>query len=205
MIVNEALPVITDGVIGGGIVAVVVSTALVVMYVHTPRSLLTISFAEIIPQSVCSRHGLAIGAKMAPVVRVLIILFLPLGWPIAKLLEYILGAHHGIIYRRSELRELIQMHAAAKGAGGDLDNDTITMAQGALDLAGKTAKDAMTPIDDVFVSIGRRCSDTRCFLLRPSWIMKPSVRLYAPVTRVFPSIRWSTFPTLTSPSLPARV
>ena len=31
MIVNEALPVITDGVLGGGIQAVVISTALVVM------------------------------------------------------------------------------------------------------------------------------------------------------------------------------
>jgi metal transporter CNNM len=32
MIVNEALPVITDGVLGGGIVAVVISTALVVIF-----------------------------------------------------------------------------------------------------------------------------------------------------------------------------
>jgi hypothetical protein len=31
MIVNEALPVVMDGVIGGGIAAVVASTALVVM------------------------------------------------------------------------------------------------------------------------------------------------------------------------------
>ncbi len=31
MIVNEALPVVTDGVLGGGIQAVVISTALVVM------------------------------------------------------------------------------------------------------------------------------------------------------------------------------
>lgn len=31
MIVNEALPVITDGVLGGGIYAVIISTVLVVM------------------------------------------------------------------------------------------------------------------------------------------------------------------------------
>lgn len=88
---------------------------------------------------------------MAPVVRVLIWFFFPLGWPIAKFLEWILGAHHGIIYRRAELRELIKMHAASGEGGGDLDNDTITMAQGALDLGTKTVKDAMTPIDDVFM------------------------------------------------------
>lgn len=140
MIVNEALPVIMDGVLGGGIYAVIISTALVVI------------FAEIIPQSVCSRYGLAIGATMAPVVRVLTWIFFPLAWPIAKLLEWILGAHHGIIYRRQELRELIKMHAATGTGGGDLDLDTVTIAQGALDLSQKTVKDAMTPIDDVFVS-----------------------------------------------------
>lgn len=113
---------------------------------------LTCSFAEIIPQSVCSRYGLLIGASMAWPVRILIFLAFPIAWPIAKLLEYILGAHHGIIYRRSELRELIKMHAAGGEGGGDLDFDTVTMAQGALDLAGKTVKEAMTPIDSVFVS-----------------------------------------------------
>jgi metal transporter CNNM len=89
---------------------------------------------------------------MAVPVRVMIWIAFPLAWPIAKLLEYILGAHHGIIYRRSELRELIKMHAAGGEGGGDLDFDTVTMAQGALDLASKTVKEAMTLIDQVFVS-----------------------------------------------------
>lgn len=89
---------------------------------------------------------------MAFSVRCMMIAAFPIAWPIAKLLEYILGAHHGIIYRRSELRELIKMHAAGGAGGGDLDFDTIQMAQGALDLAQKTVKEAMTPIDRVFVS-----------------------------------------------------
>lgn len=88
---------------------------------------------------------------MAPIMRVLIWFFIPLGWPIAKLLELILGAHHGIVYRRKELRELIKIHAANGHAGGDLDCDTVTIAQGALDLAQKTVQSAMTPIDDVFM------------------------------------------------------
>lgn len=89
---------------------------------------------------------------MAKPVRVLMWIAFPIAWPVAKLLEYILGAHHGIIYRRQELRELIKMHAAGGEGGGDLDLDTVTMAQGALSLAQKTVKDAMTKIDDVFVS-----------------------------------------------------
>ncbi|ODN76402.1 CBS domain-containing protein [Cryptococcus wingfieldii CBS 7118] len=139
MIVNEALPVVADGVLGGGIVAVVISTALVVI------------FAEIIPQSICSRYGLLIGARMAKIVRVMIWIAFPIAWPIAKLLEYILGAHHGIIYRRSELQELIKMHAASGEGGGDLDFDTVQITQGALNLAKKSVKEAMTPIDEVFM------------------------------------------------------
>ncbi|WWC92621.1 uncharacterized protein L201_007580 [Kwoniella dendrophila CBS 6074] len=139
MIVNEALPVVMDTVIGGGIYAVIASTALVVI------------FAEIIPQSICSRYGLLVGASMAWPVRIMIWIAFPVAWPVAKLLEYILGAHHGIIYRRSELRELIKMHAAGGEGGGDLDFDTVQMAQGALDLAQKSVKEAMTPIDQVFM------------------------------------------------------
>ncbi|KAK6908644.1 hypothetical protein I204_02063 [Kwoniella mangroviensis CBS 8886] len=139
MIVNEALPVVMDNVIGGGIYAVIASTALVVI------------FAEIIPQSICSRYGLLVGASMAWPVKIMIWIAFPIAWPIAKLLEYILGAHHGIIYRRSELRELIKMHAATAEGGGDLDFDTVQMAQGALDLAQKTVREAMTPIEQVFM------------------------------------------------------
>ncbi|WWC73902.1 uncharacterized protein I206_107874 [Kwoniella pini CBS 10737] len=139
MIVNEALPVVMDNVIEGGIYAVIASTALVVI------------FAEIIPQSICSRYGLLVGASMAWPVRVMMWIAFPIAWPIAKLLEYILGAHHGIIYRRSELRELIKMHAAGAEGGGDLDFDTVQMAQGALDLAQKSVKEAMTPIENVFM------------------------------------------------------
>ena len=117
---------------------------------------------------------------MAKPVRCLIYFFFPLGWPVAKLLEWILGAHHGIIYRRSELRELIKFHAAGGEGGGDLDNDTVTMAQGALDLAGKTVREAMTGIEQVFVR--KRSSDPhsrakrvcRCCRLTQSWTMKHS-------------------------------
>ncbi|AAW46675.1 conserved hypothetical protein [Cryptococcus deneoformans JEC21] len=138
MIVNEALPVVMDGLLSG-VVSVVVSTAMVVI------------FAEIIPQSICSRYGLLIGARMAWPVRIMIWIAYPIAWPIAKLLEWVLGAHHGIIYRRGELRELIKMHAAGGEGGGDLDFDTVQITQGALDLARKTVKDSMTAIEQVFM------------------------------------------------------
>ncbi|GAA94847.1 uncharacterized protein L969DRAFT_54980 [Mixia osmundae IAM 14324] len=139
MIVNETLPVIADNVLGGGVQAVVISTALIVI------------FSEIIPQSVCSRFGLAIGARMVWPVQILIYIFGIVAWPVAWLLGRILGQHSGIVYRRAELKELISMHQEASGHGGDLEKDTITIVGATLDLQEKKALDAMTSIKDVFM------------------------------------------------------
>ncbi|KAI9570083.1 hypothetical protein HD554DRAFT_2086717 [Boletus coccyginus] len=139
MIVNETLPVISDPILGGGVQSVVVSTVLIVI------------FAEIIPQSLCTRHGLYLGAKMAGFTRVLIYLMGVVSWPVAKLLEFVLGPHHGIIYRRAELKELIAMHSWMSPHGGDLKTDTVTIIGATLDLQEKVVKQAMTPINNVFM------------------------------------------------------
>ncbi|TFK35823.1 hypothetical protein BDQ12DRAFT_687625 [Crucibulum laeve] len=139
MIVNESLPVIADPVLGGGFQSVVVSTVLIVI------------FAEIIPQSLFTRHGLYLGAKMAGFTKVLIYFMGIIAWPVAKLLEFVLGAHHGIIYRRAELKELIAMHSSHATHGGDLKTDTVTIIGATLDLQEKVVKQAMTPISDVFM------------------------------------------------------
>lgn len=39
---------------------------------------------QIMPQAVCTRYGLKIGAIMAPFVRLLLILFFPISYPISK-------------------------------------------------------------------------------------------------------------------------
>ncbi|KAI0789098.1 hypothetical protein C8Q75DRAFT_170844 [Abortiporus biennis] len=139
MIVNETLPVIADPVLGGGVPSVVVSTALIVI------------FSEIIPQSLCTRYGLAIGAHMAWLVRILIFGLGIISWPVAKLLEIILGSQHGIMYRRAELKELIAMHATTGELGGDLKKDTVAIIGATLDLQEKVVRQAMTPIEKVFM------------------------------------------------------
>ncbi|KAL8277315.1 hypothetical protein RQP46_010268 [Phenoliferia psychrophenolica] len=136
--VNETLPVIADGVLGGGVIAVVISTVLVII------------FSEIIPQSICSRFGLAIGSAMVGPVRVLIWCFFIISWPVARMLEYLLGAHSGVVYRRAELKELINLHGDGGGHGGDLQKDTITIVGATLDLQTKVVSDAMTPISNIF-------------------------------------------------------
>ncbi|KAG2217255.1 hypothetical protein INT45_010263 [Circinella minor] len=142
-VLNETLPILCDGLFGEGYVAVIISTALVFI------------FAEIIPQAICSRHGLAIGAFFAIPVRILIGFWYILAWPIAKLLDYILGKHDGTIYGVSELRELIHLHSEEKPlslnnnnqkeeerkAGGPLQKDTVEILQNTLDLSLYSASD----------------------------------------------------------------
>jgi metal transporter CNNM len=115
------------------------------------------SFAEIIPQSVCTRHGLYIGAKMADFTQILIYVLVSLtphgvrwlcdahiqaivAWPVAKVLEFVLGPHHGIVYRRAELKELIAMHSVHGTHGGDLTSDTVSVVQATIDLQGKAVE-----------------------------------------------------------------
>ncbi|THH30294.1 hypothetical protein EUX98_g3887 [Antrodiella citrinella] len=131
MIVNETLPVISDPVLGGGVQSVIVSTVLIVV------------FSEIIPQSLCTRYGLAIGANMAP--------FGIISWPVAKFLEFLLGSNHGIMYRRAELKELIALHATTGELGGDLNLDTVNIIGATLDLQEKVVRQVMTPISEVFM------------------------------------------------------
>lgn len=62
-------------------------------------------------------------------------------WPVAKLLEYVLGPHHGVIYRRAELKELIAMHSSTSPHGGDLKSDTVTIIGATLDLQEKVVRE----------------------------------------------------------------
>lgn len=88
---------------------------------------------------------------MAFPTRIIITILWPIAWPVSRILHWVLGPHHGIVYRRAELKELVTMHAASGGRGGDLKGDTVMIVGGALDLQEKVVKQAMTPIDQVFM------------------------------------------------------
>ncbi|CAM6025243.1 unnamed protein product [Sphagnum balticum] len=133
----EALPIFLDAIVNTW-GAILISVTLILM------------FGEIAPQAICSRFGLAVGAAMAPVVRVLLVIFFPVAFPISKLLDLILGKGHDPLFRRAELKTLVDMHGNAAGKGGELTNDETTIIAGALELTEKTASQAMTPIKDVF-------------------------------------------------------
>ncbi|KAK4476956.1 hypothetical protein RD792_016126, partial [Penstemon davidsonii] len=133
----ETLPIFLDGLVTAW-GAILISVTLILL------------FGEIIPQSVCSRHGLAIGASVAPVVRVLVWICFPVAYPISKLLDLVLGNGHRAMFRRAELKTLVNFHGNEAGKGGELTHDETTIIAGALELSEKTARDAMTPISETF-------------------------------------------------------
>lgn len=131
----EALPLFLDSLVDTWM-AILLSVTLLLM------------FGEILPQAICTRYGLAVGATMAPVVRVLLVIMFPIAWPVSKLLDKILGEKHSL-FRRAELITLVHMHGNEAGKGGELSRHETNLIAGTLELAGKTAADAMTPVASV--------------------------------------------------------
>ncbi|KAI6672387.1 hypothetical protein NL676_000293 [Syzygium grande] len=136
-IAMEALPIFIDALLPPW-ASVLISVTLI------------LAFGEIIPQAVCSRYGLSVGAKLSFVVRLLVIIVFPIAYPISKALDWLLGKGHSALLRRAELKMFVDMHGNKAGKGGELTHDETTIIAGALDMTQKTANDAMTPISDVF-------------------------------------------------------
>lgn len=145
VITNETLPIVLDRLIGengGGWKAILFSTVLIVV------------FGEIIPQSICVKYGLQIGSMLSPFVMVLMYLMWPIAWPIAQLLDYMLGENHGTMYKKSGLKTLVNLHQT--NGIERLTQDEVTIITAVLDLKDKFVSEIMTPIDRVFTL----CSNT---------------------------------------------
>ncbi|KAL5157617.1 DUF21 domain-containing protein [Glycine soja] len=104
---------------------------------------------SVIPQAICSRYGLAVGANFVWLVRILMIICYPVAYPIGKVLDCLLG-HNEALFRRAQLKVLVSIHSQEAGKGGELTHDETTIISGALDLTEKTAEAAMTPIESTF-------------------------------------------------------
>ncbi|XP_057546600.1 DUF21 domain-containing protein At4g14240-like isoform X1 [Amaranthus tricolor] len=132
----EALPIYLDKLFNQ-YVAIILSVTLV------------LAFGEVIPQAICTRYGLAVGANFVGLVRILMIICYPISYPIGKILDFLLG-HNEALFRRAQLKALVSIHSQEAGKGGELTHDETTIISGALDLTEKTAQEAMTPIESTF-------------------------------------------------------
>ena len=125
---------------------------------------------RIIPQAVSVRYGLAVGATCAPLVLVMMYIFgsqnlpnyalqsgkencvnkvkrffflAPIAWPIAKLLDLVLGKNETHTYKKAELKSFLQFHRTGQEP---LRDDEISILNGVLELNTKNVETIMTPL-----------------------------------------------------------
>ncbi|XP_067909179.1 metal transporter CNNM2-like isoform X4 [Heterodontus francisci] len=135
VLVNTTLTILLDDIAGSGVVAVAVSTIGIVI------------FGEIVPQAICSRHGLAVGATTIVLTKFFMLLTFPASYPVSRLLDVILGQEIGTVYNREKLLEMLRV----TDPYNDLVKEELNIIQGALELRTKTVEDVMTPLRDCFM------------------------------------------------------
>ena len=133
VLVNSTFTILLDD-LASGIYAIIGSTLAIVI------------FGEIIPQAICSRYGLLIGAYSIWLTYLFMVLTFPLSFPISLILNLILGKEIGSVYNRDQLLELL--HVTQKDA--ELEDYELDIISGALRYKDKTVKDVMTKFQDVF-------------------------------------------------------
>lgn len=60
-------------------------------------------------QAICSRHGLAVGAKTIYITKFIMLVTFPLSYPTSKILDVLLGEEIGNVYNRERLKELVKV------------------------------------------------------------------------------------------------
>uniref|UniRef100_A0A182VEB1 Uncharacterized protein n=1 Tax=Anopheles merus TaxID=30066 RepID=A0A182VEB1_ANOME len=97
--------------------------------------------------AICSRHGLAVGAKTIYITRAFMMLTYPVSYPTSKILDLILGKEIGNFYDRDRLKELVQVTKDVN----DLDKDEVNVISGVLELRKKKVEDVMTRLEDAYM------------------------------------------------------
>lgn len=104
-------------------------------------------FGEILPQAVCARHGLAIGAKTIWITWLIIGITSPVSYPLSLILDLALGEEIAFVYDRERLQEYIRITKNYN----NLDAQEINIITGALKIKKVTCGQIMTKLRDVFM------------------------------------------------------
>ena len=147
-VVNVCLSVVTDPIwkymfgcdASGAFLALALPSTLIVI------------FGEIVPQSVCSRYALLVGAKTLPLTYFFVILTLPFSIPISFILDKLLGDEISGVFTRKGLMQLIKLNveSAAHAKESGLTKEDAKILGGALTFKDTNVAQVMTPLEKVF-------------------------------------------------------
>ncbi|XP_067393162.1 metal transporter CNNM1 isoform X5 [Emydura macquarii macquarii] len=102
---------------------------------------------EVLPYSVCSRHGLALASHTLCLTRLLMAATFPLCYPLSRLLDWALHQELSTFSTRERLLETLR----AADPHSDLVREELAMVQGALELRTKAVEEVLTPLADCFM------------------------------------------------------
>ena len=142
----EAMPIVLNKLVNE-MMAIVISVTLVLF------------FGEIIPQALCTGpNQMKIASGLAPVTYFLMYLTYPISYPLAILIDHVVGKHMKNRFCNSDLRGLIELHTKEQiqkiqeeekefmGDDMGLSKEQANFMLGALDIQEKKARDIMIPL-----------------------------------------------------------
>ena len=133
--VNAVLAIFL-GSITSGILAVLISTALIVV------------LGEILPQALFAKYALTLGSKTTWLVYIFLYLLYPIAKPLAFLLDFFLGGETPTAHSRKEVRLILKEQR--DHSKSDLKDHHYQILKGGLDYADHTVKEIMTPWKKAF-------------------------------------------------------
>ena len=94
--VNSALSILL-GDLTSGLVGLVVSTSIITI------------FGEIVPQAICSRYSLFVGAHTTWIIYFFMFVTFPISFPISAILDKVLGEEVGNVLSKSQMKRMFEM------------------------------------------------------------------------------------------------
>lgn len=94
--VNSALSIFM-GDLTSGITGLIVSTGIITI------------FGEIVPQAVCSRYALIVGAHTTWIIYIFMFITFPISFPISAILDKVLGEEVGNILSKNQMKRMFEM------------------------------------------------------------------------------------------------
>lgn len=104
-------------------------------------------FGEIVPQAICARHGLCIGANTIWITWLVIVFTFPVAYPLSILLGLALGEEITFVYDRERLQEYIRITRN----NNNFDAQEVNIIFGALKIKKVPIGHVMTKLKDVFM------------------------------------------------------